>query len=190
MIDSDSLPIALDTLGAILEDRGQPHDLAVIGGGALLLLGLIERPTKDLDVVARLEARRLVRAEPFPADLVQAVEDVASALGLPHDWLNPGPASLVDLGLPEGFLDRATVQHRGALTLRIAARTDQIGFKLYAAVDQGPRSKHFADLRRLDPRPEELAGAARWCVSHDPSEGFREMLRQALAALGVVDVDA
>lgn len=189
MIDSESLTVALDTLGAVLEERGSAHDLAVIGGGALFLLGLIERPTKDLDVVARLEARGLVRAEPFPADLMQAVDDVASALGLPRDWLNPGPAALVDLGLPAGFLDRTTVHRHGALTLRIAARVDQIGFKLYAAVDQGPRSKHFDDLRRLAPTSTELLGAARWCVSHEPSEGFREMLGQALAALGVGDAD-
>jgi len=46
---------ALTILGQVLQDRGEAYDVVVIGGGALLLLGLIERPTKDLDAVARVE---------------------------------------------------------------------------------------------------------------------------------------
>ena len=36
-------------LGELLADRGHAVELVAIGGGSLLLLGLIERPTKDLD---------------------------------------------------------------------------------------------------------------------------------------------
>jgi hypothetical protein len=66
-------------------------------------------------------------------------------------------------------------------------REDLICFKLYAAVDQGPRSKHMADLRAMDPSREELLAAARWTRSHDPSVGFLGELR---AALGLFDVEA
>ena len=45
--DAD-LEEALSTLGQLLQDRGEAYDVVVIGGGALLLLGLIVRPTKDL----------------------------------------------------------------------------------------------------------------------------------------------
>jgi hypothetical protein len=189
MLDLDSLDEALRVLGELLEDRGLPFDLALIGGGALLLVGAIDRPTKDLDVVAIINSDALIRAEPFPAPLTAAVEDVAGALGLPRDWLNPGPAALLDLGLPAGFLDRAEVRRYGALTVRLASRIDQVAFKLYAAVDQGPQSKHFADLLKLEPTPQELLDSGRWCRTHDPSEGFRAMLVQALAALGVDDPD-
>jgi len=106
----------------------------------------------------------------------------------PDDWLNPGPAALLDLGLPNGFLQRAEVRSYGALTVRLASRTDQIAFNLYASVDQGPQSRHFADLGKLGPTPGELLESARWYRTHDPSEAFREMLIQALAGLGV-DVD-
>lgn len=188
--DAD-LEEALSTLGQLLQDRGEAYDVVVIGGGALLLLGLIVRPTKDLDAVARVEGDRWLRAEPFPAGLTRAIEDVAAALDLEDDWLNPGPAGLVDLGLPDGFEERAMVRTFGALTIRLAAVEDLVAFKLCAAADHWPdRSRHLADLRRLRPTMDRLIAAARWCRTHDPSEGFRDMfLLPVLAELGVEDPD-
>lgn len=183
--DHDSLEQALVTLGDLLKARGEEHDLAVVGGGALLILGLIERPTKDLDVVAQIQLEKWSRAEPFPKGLAEAVRDVARALGLANDWLNPGPTDLLELGLPAGFAQRAVVHRYGSLTIRFASRQDQIAFKLYATVDQGPNSKHFADLRRLEPTAGELLEGARWTRTHDPSEGFHWMLSRALRAMGV-----
>ena len=185
ILDHASLERALQTLGEVLAARGEQHDLAVVGGGALLILGLIARPTRDLDVVARIDEEQWSRAEPFPPALSEAVRDVAGALDLIDDWLNPGPTDLLDLGLPEGFAERTMVRRYGTLTVRFAARVDQIAFKLYAAVDQGPDSKHFADLEKLAPTSDELLAAARWARTHDPSDGFRSMLHQALRALGV-----
>lgn len=86
-------------------------------------------------------------------------------------------------------LARATSRHWGGLVLHLASRLDQIFFKLYAAVDQGPRSKHFEDLRRLVPSRDELVAAARWARTHDPSEGFRGELLKALRDLGVDHAD-
>jgi len=63
-------------------------------------------------------------------------------------------------------------------------------FKLYAAVDQGPRSRHFQDLRDLVPGREDLLGAARWATSHDPSPGFRSLLIETLRGLGVENAEA
>ncbi len=70
ILDHTRLEEALQTLGEILAARGEHHDLAVVGGGALLLLDLIERPTRDLDVVARGDGGRWSRAEPFPPALL------------------------------------------------------------------------------------------------------------------------
>lgn len=69
----------------------------------------------------------------------------------------------------------------------LLGRRDLIALKLYAAVDQGPDSKHVTDLRALGPTSEELLAAARWTRMHDPSEGFRTHLVQALAYFGVED---
>lgn len=174
---------ALETLGELLEDQRDPHDLAVIGGGALLLIGAISRPTKDLDAVAVHHDGSLTTAHPLAPRLAKAVADVGLALGLGPKWLNGGPTDLLRLGLPEGFLDRAHTKVYGALTLRLASRYDQIHFKLYAAVDQGPTSKHAADLMKLDPSHAELNAAATWCKTHDGSAGFAEILDQALETL-------
>ena len=123
----------------------------------------------------------------LPGPLQQAVEDTAAVFRLPTTWFNAGPRSLTDLGLPEGILERAHRRVWGGLVLHIADRRDQIFFKLYAAVDQGPRSKHFEDLRRLEPVAAELQAAAAWARMHDPSEAFREELRGALRELGITD---
>ena len=188
-MEAADLHEALETLGAVLATRGQDYDIVVIGGGALLLLGLLDRPTRDLDIVSRIEGGRWLEGEPMPVPLAQAIAEVASALDLDAHWLNAGPTSLLRFGLPSGFADRVVVRRHGGLTVRLAARVDQVAFKLYAAVDQGPRSKHFKDLRRLMPSESELLEAARWCRTHDTSPAFREMLVQALAALGVEDAD-
>lgn len=174
---------ALEALGEVLESRGQGGELVAIGGGSLLLLGLIQRPTKDLDVVALVEDGILRKGEPLPDFIMTAVHDVALAMGLADDWLNPGPSDLFTFGLPIGFMARVETHTYGSLVVHVAGRIDQIHFKLYAAVDQGPRSKHFADLLQLSPTEEELIAAAAWCKTHDPSDGFTMMLERLLVLL-------
>lgn len=174
-------------LGQLLRERGLRYELLAIGGGALQLLGLIARPTRDIDVVALVDDGSLVSVAALPGPLQRAVEDTAKVLQLPSEWFNPGPRSLMDLGLPNGVLERAHRREWGGLVLHLADRSDQIFFKLYAAVDQGPRSKHLEDLRRLEPTADELRAAAAWAQTHDPSEGFADELRRALRDLGVVD---
>lgn len=186
-LDRELVEKALRTLGEVLEGRGHRYELVVIGGSALLLLGLSVRPTRDLDIAAVVEEGSYRKADPLPAPLRQAIEDVATNLALQPAWLNPGPTSLLDLGLPEGFESRTETKTFGTLILHIASRKDQICFKLYAGADMGPDSKHIADLRRLNPTHGELLEAARWATTQDPSPGFRSMLVNALAYLGLPD---
>jgi hypothetical protein len=179
----------LGALGEQLEAAVQPFDLVVIGGSALLALGLVERTTRDVDVLAIAGPVGLVPADPLPSALAQARDRVAQDFGLPTDWLNPGPTELLRFGLPDGFLSRVETRTYGpSLTIRYASRFDQIHFKLYAMVDQGA-GRHEADLRALDPTADELVAAARWTRTHDPSEGFRQELVAALAHLGGTDAD-
>jgi hypothetical protein len=184
-LSSTNLEEALSTLGAVLESRHQRFEVVAIGGGSLLLLGFIRRPTKDIDILAMIESGSMIGADPLPQALREACLDVASAMGLADDWMNPGPTSLLDFGLPDGFAQRTTLREFGGLLVHLAGRFDQICFKFYAAVDQGPRSKHMQDLLKLAPSPEELLQAACWARTHDPSDGFLMMTQQALAALGV-----
>ena len=179
-INSVKLEQALEVLGDLLADRGHYYEVVAIGGGGLLLLGQIERPTKDLDLIALVKEDQLVSATPLPVGLLQAAEDVGRALDLGEGWLNIGPASLLETGLPDGFQQRMQTRHYGGLTIHLAGRFDQICFKLYAAVDQGPGSKHFADLKHLKPSREELQAARCWCVTQDTSEPFSIELNHAL----------
>lgn len=188
-MDRDEAVSALRTLGDVLVSRGCHYELVVIGGSGLLLLGLIVRPTADVDVVALVEGGIYGVAKPLPEPLEEAQAEVGAALGLGDKWLNPGPTDLLDFGLPEGFEDRVETLEFGGLTVHVASRVDQICFKLYAAVDQGTRSKHLADLQLLGPTPDELLKAARWTIEHDPSPGFRSVLRETLRLLGIEDAE-
>ena len=184
--DADRLFVAL---GEQLAKVGERYELVVIGGSGLLALGIIERSTRDVDLVALRSGDELNSAQPLPRSLAAARDRVARDLSLPTDWLNPGPTDLLDFGLPEGFMDRLERRDYGDnLSVYLASRYDQIHFKLYALVDQGP-GKHETDLLALSPAEDELLAAARWSTSHDPSEGYAEMLRSVLNHMGVEDVD-
>lgn len=188
MLDTPDLTNRIfESLGEQLAAVGESYHLVVIGGSALLALGFVQRPTRDVDVVALLEDGGLVTPEPLPEALVLARERVARDFGLPNSWLNTQARSLLDFGLPEGFADRLERHDFGpSLSAHFASRLDQIHFKLYAMVDQGP-GKHEADLRALDPSRSELLAAANWARTHDPSQGFRDELLAALAYLGIED---
>jgi hypothetical protein len=177
----------LQALADQLAANGERYTLAVVGGSALLALGLVSRATKDVDIVAIVEDQQLVSAQPLPRALIAAARTVARDFGLSEDWLNPGPTSLLDLGLPEGFYERAQQRSYGpGLKILFASRVDQIHLKLYATVDQGA-GKHLDDLESLNPTKRELLDAARWSLSHDPSEGYRSVLKRVLAHFGVDD---
>ena len=183
---------ALTLLGEVLARRGHPPcHFVICGGSSLLALGLISRTaTRDVDVLAKLEARRLVQPKPLPAAILEAADAVRTELDLPFDWFNTGPAddSFFRLGFPVGIEDRLTPHDYGpVLTISFISRYDQIFVKLYAAADQGP-GRHVSDLQDLRPKDEELLAAAHWTRLQDPSEGFRFVLAELLTHLGHADL--
>lgn len=186
-LEPDRIFELLSALGERLALSRTSVELVVIGGSALTILGLVERPTRDVDVVALLDGGELRSAKPLPADVVEARNAVAADFDVSEDWLNSGPGDLLQWGLPDGFVERLTRKDFGStLTVHLASRLDQIHFKLYALVDQG-LGRHEEDLRALSPTPDELRAAARWTITQDPSEGFRQELLGALRYLGVED---
>lgn len=190
-IGRTQLETALRALGDLLEARGLRYEVVLIGGGNLILRGLIRRPTtKDLDLLGEWTPDGIQPMRPMPEPLRIAVVDVARNYGLASDWVNLGPESLLDLGLPDGFAGRLERHDYVGLVTWLAGRFDMVCFKLYAAVDQGPRSRHLQDLRELQPDRDELLAAARWTRTHDPSPGFRSVLVDALRQFGVEDADA
>lgn len=187
--DSSALDRLLRALADQLRLRDTAFDLVIVGGSALIAQGFVERATRDIDVVAIYYPRgRFGHAEPLPEALIEARDQVARDFGIPQDWLNGGPTSLLDhSGLPEGFRARMITRVINPwLTIRLASRLDLIHFKLFALADQGP-GKHEEDLRRLNATDDELVRAARWTQTHDPSPGFAQLVQAALRLMGVSD---
>jgi len=168
-------------------------ELLVCGGSALNILGFIERATRDVDVLAYVKRGdkgeiSIIKADPLKPELSAAAAKIARDFNLPDKWLNTDPASAVDLGLPDGIMERVITRRFGQrLTIHFLGRYDQIHFKLYAVVDQGA-GKHLDDLLALKPTSEEIERAARWSMTHDVSEGFKQNLKSLLNYLGFRDV--
>jgi hypothetical protein len=172
---------ALGILGERLQFKGaDPVRLVVCGGSALIALNLVTRSTNDVDVVAMVsENGELFSPVPFPEILAEAVDEVATLLELQADWLNYGPSSnsggLFQTGLPDGLLQRAHQSEYGDyLQVFFIDRRDQVFFKVFAAADR--LGVHVDDLVALNPTSEEMEAAALWCMTHDPSDGFRGIL--------------
>ena len=115
---------------------------------------------------------------------------MGSLLELQADWLNYGPSSnsggLFQTGLPDGLLQRAHQSEYGDyLQVFFIDRRDQVFFKVFAAADR--LGVHVDDLVALNPTSEEMEAAALWCMTHDPSDGFRGILISMFEELGYED---
>ncbi len=178
---------ALHAVGEVLARRGQSAAIVVVGGTALNLLRVVERATRDVDVIATATPRSegppadLRPPEPLPKALTDAIRTVARDLTLPPDWLNTTVGAQWRTGLPPGFASRIVWHADAGLWVGIAGRLDLIYFKLYAAADDiGPASRHFTDLLALRPTADELAAARTWITdTQDPSP----VMAQALEAV-------
>ncbi len=164
-------------------------NLVICGGTSLIATRLVERTTKDVDVVALIDEHGvLVDPEPMPESLLKEVKTVAADLGLDENWLNNGPSKgdggLFRSGLPEGFAVRLIKHEVGSkLTLYFIGRLDQIHFKLFASVDRFG-GYHTNDLMQLNPTDEEILMAAKWSMTQDPSEGYKMVLKKFLEHFG------
>ncbi len=183
----------LMALSEQLEDlNADPIEMLVCGGTALNVLGYVQRTTEDVDIVAYIEKgkdgeTRITKAEGLKPDLKEAAERVQKDFNLTDNWLNTGPASVMDFGLPEGYRDRVKIHSYGEkLKIYFLERYDQIHFKLYAAVDRG--GKHFDDLMALKPTEDEIEQAARWSMTHDISEPYKGVLKDLLKQIGFENV--
>ena len=112
MFDRYRVEQALRSVNDQLVSLGScPIELVICGGSALQALGLIDRTTRDLDILAQVSRSSdgllvLNSAKDLPEDLIIAAGIVANDLSLPSDWLNSGPTDLLTYGLPDGFIER------------------------------------------------------------------------------------
>ena len=173
---------------------GDSIGLVVCGGSALAALGYFTRmTTKDVDIlgIAEIQNENLIvkHLSELPEWLKESAEKVARDFNLPDYWLNTGPADQVKSGLPAGFEKRLHRTNYGNyLTVYYIDRFDQIHFKLYASLDRG--GYHVEDLFTLEPTESEIEQAARWTITQDVSEGFKEILKDFLQKHGYETIAA
>ena len=160
--------------------------LIVCGGAALAELNLVQRTTKDIDVIGKFSEENIEYAG-FDEQFKEQVSIIAELLNLPSNWINTGPESLLQTGLPPGLLNRLTKKSYGKnLTIGFISRIDQIFLKLYASVDRG--GYHVDDLINLSPSDIELIDAAHWVCNQDTSETFYLLLKSMLEQIGYKNV--
>lgn len=182
---------ALTLVGELLAAEGYEYAVVILGGAALNLLGIVERSTADVDILAFATPRATAAPErgtlrmppePIPEPLARAAATVARDLELDPHWLNAGPALQWRAGLPPGLEQRVQWRRYDALWVGIVARYDLIYFKLFAAADStGPKSVHYQDLLALHPSGEELNEATDWVRMQDASSAFFEILNRVLS---------
>ena len=93
-ITQESADRFLRALGEQLAARRERFELVVIGGSALLALGLVERTTKDVDIVALRSDEDLNYAKPLPEGL-QAATTRSTSSSTPRSIKAPGSTSRI-----------------------------------------------------------------------------------------------
>lgn len=158
-------------------------DLLVCGGAGLNALGLMGRPTRDVDVLAIIREGELSEGEELPDEVIQGVIKTARNFGLSPDWLNMEATSLLKLGLPKGILKRSHKKTYGpVLTVYFIDRKDQICLKLFAAMDAKTGNRHLEDLRILKPTVSETRFAKAWMMRWESSEAFKMRIKELTQA--------
>jgi len=174
----------LIAVGELLEAAGGGYSIVVVGGASLNLLGLVERTTKDVDVVARAEkkgrGREFMRPDPLPAPLQNAIATVARDFGLPEDWMNTQVAGQWPGDLPEFLFKEIHWRDYAALEVGIVGRSTLIALKLHAAVDRDAESVHYQDLLALSPSAAELRHARSLAIAQDASAEFPHLVDQVI----------
>jgi len=160
---------------SFLTEQDLSFEAIVIGGTALGLLGVVSRQTRDCDILhPELPVPILVAAREF-AKIRNSEGDL-----LAEDWLNNGPASLVDV-LPFGWKERLQTVYKGqAIILHCLGRIDLLRSKLFALCDRGI---DLLDCIALAPTEIEIKEIKPWLEKQDANPVWPEHTRAILADL-------
>jgi len=189
VFDHGDIEVYLRALDEQLGLRGRSVELVVCGGTALNVLGIVDRATRDIDVMGMIVGAGDIEEAVFEDWFLESAARVAADFDLPEGWINSEPTSMVRTGLPDGLAVRlVTTRYGDHLTVHYTSRYDLIHLKLYAAVDK--QDRHLEDLKALEPSREEMTAAALWCLDQDPSDAFSSELVGLLEWMGYGEVAA
>jgi hypothetical protein len=179
-MNAERARLLLHAAGVILTSERAECRIVVVGGAALALSGLHDRATEDIDVLALVTDGVLADPVPLPPHLVRAVQRVARDFGVAEDWLNAAVGAQFGCGLPPDTERDLDWQRFGGLHVGVAGRRTLIALKLYAAADQGPRSKHVADLVQLAPTSSDWSAVRSWVVAQDAAPEYPGFVDQVI----------
>ena len=138
-----------------LDKQSLSFEAIIVGGAALALLKIINRGTRDVDLLTT----------PIPPIIEKAARDFALLKGLSETWLNNAPSTLAR-DLPKNWENRTQLAFTGkVMTLWTLDRQDLIISKLYAACDR--QVNDVADLLAIKPTDPELDNACHWVSTLD-----------------------
>ena len=165
----------LEAFDAWLVAHSLNLEAIVVGGSALALLGVTERPTRDVDILhPALPPEVTIAAREF------AAHSRSQGTELDDDWLNNGPIQLAEI-LPAGWQLRVQSTFEGAaLQLTVLGRADLLITKLFALCDRGT---DLADCLALRPTRQEISEAEPWLVEQDANPMWPEHVRSVLMDL-------
>ncbi len=172
----------LSALNAVLEEQGMaPVDIVICGAMVLLMQGIIERPTRDIDGLGVVveEGGSLVLKKPLMSrEFNGAVERVGNLYGEGKHWFSTAATILHDdTELPPDIITRAEVKRFGdRLTVRLCSRQHMVCLKMWAAIDRG--EPDIGDLLWMQVSEMEARTAVDWCLEQD-----REKLPEIVAVL-------
>lgn len=164
---------------AFLADRSLSFEAVIIGGSALVLLGVVQRTTEDCDVL-----------DPnIPDPVLAAAREFGRARGIAEDWLNAKAHDFVGVPgcVPEGWRERLRWVFQGrALHFQTLARPDLLCMKLVALIDRGT---DYGDCVALAPTLDELRAAWPFIANYEGNPESLEvywlpLARRQLARLG------
>ena len=161
----------LSALGTILEEQDtDPVDLVICGAMVLLMQGVIDRPTRDIDGLGLVkeEGGSLVLTKPLMGDEFNAaVERVGNLYGEGKHWISMAAIILHDdTDLPPDIVERAELRRFGKhLTVRLCSRQHMVSLKMWSAIDRG--EPDIGDLVKMQVSEMEARAAAAWCLEQD-----------------------
>lgn len=167
------MKIVIEAFDRFLAQRGLQFDAVIIGGAALIALGVTSRTTEDIDCLF----------PKIPDEIKQASHDFVREypdFELMDNWLNNGPSSLVD-DLPEDWQGRLVPVYTGqSIVLQTLGRIDLLRTKLFALCD---RQEDLPDCIALAPTAEELTICSPWVIDRDGNSFWPEHVRNTFVSL-------
>ncbi len=165
----------LESFDRYLGERKLTFHATVIGGTALIIMGVIHRATQDVDC---LEPHLSGEMKKTSIDFARKYKK--SGVSLKEDWLNNGPEDLMR-DLPRGWEARRTPLFQGQnLFFKTLGRPDLLKSKLYAFCD---RQQDLDDCIALRPSLQELKKSYLWLIDRDANPKWPEHVKKSLQEL-------